>query len=148
MLKIIFKILIISGQWLHTPLIPALRRQRQSYLSLRLAWSTEQVLGQPGLHRETLWPEVYSSVVKHMVSIHKAMESIPTFCRGWKGDPINQPNFSNFPVLSFTFLHVRTMIFTRKWPVTNSGASELKHSQLSYQERTSGNDSQSNSSIW
>jgi hypothetical protein len=35
--------------------IPALRRQRQASVSLRPAWFTKQVLGQPGmLHKETL----------------------------------------------------------------------------------------------
>jgi hypothetical protein len=38
------------------PIVPALGRQRQvdGSLSLRPAWSTEQVPGWPGLHRETL----------------------------------------------------------------------------------------------
>jgi hypothetical protein len=37
------------------PLIPALRRQREAdFFSSRSASSTEQVPGQPGLHRETL----------------------------------------------------------------------------------------------
>jgi hypothetical protein len=37
------------------PLIPALRRQRQEDLcESRPVWSTEGVLGQPGLHRENL----------------------------------------------------------------------------------------------
>lgn len=38
-------------------MLPALVRQRQvGLLSSRLAWSSEQiVLGQPGLHRETVY---------------------------------------------------------------------------------------------
>ena len=49
------KSLYHARQWWHTPLIPALRRQRQVDLfSLRPAWSTERVLGKPGLHRETV----------------------------------------------------------------------------------------------
>jgi len=42
--------------WWLLPLIPALRRQRQMNLFLcsRPAWSTEQVLGEPKLHRTTL----------------------------------------------------------------------------------------------
>ena len=36
------------------PLIPALRRPRQTVLSSRVARSTERVPGQPGLHREPL----------------------------------------------------------------------------------------------
>jgi len=40
------------------PLIPALRRHRQvDVLSVRPAWSTEQVPGQLGLHKETLSPK-------------------------------------------------------------------------------------------
>jgi hypothetical protein len=35
-------------------LMPALTRQRQVGLCSRSAWSTEQMPGQPGLHRETL----------------------------------------------------------------------------------------------
>jgi hypothetical protein len=31
-----------------------LEAEEGGFLSLRPAWSTEQVLGQPGLHRETL----------------------------------------------------------------------------------------------
>lgn len=39
----------------HTPLVPAFRRQRRAgLLSLRLAWSTKGVSGQPRLHKETL----------------------------------------------------------------------------------------------
>jgi hypothetical protein len=39
------------------PLISALEEAEAGRsLSLTLAWSTEQVLGQPGLHRETLSP--------------------------------------------------------------------------------------------
>jgi hypothetical protein len=34
------------------PLVPAL--ERQISMTSRLAWSTELVLGQPGLHKETL----------------------------------------------------------------------------------------------
>jgi hypothetical protein len=33
---------------------PSTGRQRQTDLGLRLAWSTERVPGQPGLHKETL----------------------------------------------------------------------------------------------
>jgi hypothetical protein len=33
------------------PLIPAFGRQREIFVSLRSAWSTEQVPGQPELHR-------------------------------------------------------------------------------------------------
>jgi hypothetical protein len=42
-------------------LIPVLERQRQvALLSSKPAWSTEKVLGQPGLHRETLsWKANY-----------------------------------------------------------------------------------------
>ena len=46
--------------WWGTPLIPALRRQeaeakgRQSSASSRLAWSTQRVLGQPGIHKEII----------------------------------------------------------------------------------------------
>ena len=47
--------LLAAGQWWRMPLIPELRRQRQAHLlSFRPAWSTEQVLGEPELHRETL----------------------------------------------------------------------------------------------
>jgi hypothetical protein len=43
-------------QWWQIPLIPALGSQKQAdILSLRLAWSIDQVSGQPGLHRETLF---------------------------------------------------------------------------------------------
>jgi hypothetical protein len=41
-----------SGGW-RMPLVTALERQEE-LLSLRPAWSTERVLGQPGLHRESL----------------------------------------------------------------------------------------------
>jgi hypothetical protein len=47
--------LLATGQWWRMPLIPELRGQRQAHLlSFRPAWSTEQVLGEPELHRETL----------------------------------------------------------------------------------------------
>jgi hypothetical protein len=45
---------LVSQAWQHTPLMPALERQRQADLSVRPAWSTEPVLRPPGLHRETL----------------------------------------------------------------------------------------------
>jgi hypothetical protein len=41
----IIKITKVAGQWWRTPLVPALRRQRQADFWVR---------GQPGLHRETL----------------------------------------------------------------------------------------------
>ena len=41
-----------AGQWWHTPLISALRRQRQVSVSLKLAWSTSASSGQaPKLQR-------------------------------------------------------------------------------------------------
>ena len=51
-----YEVEVSIGQWWHTPLIPALGRQRQARwpLSLRSAWSTEQVPGQPVLYRKTL----------------------------------------------------------------------------------------------
>lgn len=46
------------GWWRHTPLIPELRsRSRQTFVSWRPVSSTERVVGQPGLHRETLSKE-------------------------------------------------------------------------------------------
>lgn len=36
------------------PLIPALGKQRQVDVSLRPAWSTDEVPGQPGLQRKAL----------------------------------------------------------------------------------------------
>jgi hypothetical protein len=46
----------LAWQWWHTPLNPAHERQTEAgrSLSFRPAWSTEQVLGQPRQHRETL----------------------------------------------------------------------------------------------
>jgi hypothetical protein len=41
----------VPGQWWRMPLILA---EAGSSLSLKASWSAEQVLGQPGLHRETL----------------------------------------------------------------------------------------------
>jgi hypothetical protein len=43
--------------WQCTPLIPALRRQKQLNGSLRPAWCTELIPGQPGLHRGNPVPE-------------------------------------------------------------------------------------------
>jgi hypothetical protein len=46
---------ILARQWWCTPLVAALRRQRQMTMSLRSAWSAWRVSGQPGIsHRETL----------------------------------------------------------------------------------------------
>jgi hypothetical protein len=43
-----------TGQaWWHTPLIPA-EAEAGGFLTLRPAWSTKWVPGQPGLYRETL----------------------------------------------------------------------------------------------
>jgi hypothetical protein len=45
------------GSWSYivlNPLIPALQKQKLVNLSVRPAWSTEQVPGQLGLHRETI----------------------------------------------------------------------------------------------
>lgn len=45
---------IYGGRWWYTPVIPVLKsRGRQISGGSRTAWSTERVLGQPGLHRET-----------------------------------------------------------------------------------------------
>jgi hypothetical protein len=41
-------------EWWCTHLIPASRKQRHTFVNLRLAWSTWQVQEQSGLHRETL----------------------------------------------------------------------------------------------
>jgi hypothetical protein len=47
-------LIVIPIGWWCTSLILALRRQRQAIsVSLKIDWSTESVLGQPGLHRET-----------------------------------------------------------------------------------------------
>jgi hypothetical protein len=47
-----------ARQWWHVPLIPALGwacgSDRWIFVSSRPAWSTEQVPGQLGLHKETL----------------------------------------------------------------------------------------------
>jgi hypothetical protein len=49
------KILRFVGVWWRMPLIPALwEAEAGGFLSLRPAWSTKWVPGQPGLHRETL----------------------------------------------------------------------------------------------
>jgi hypothetical protein len=42
-----------ARQWWHTPLITALRRQKTGRsINSRTAWSTEQILGEPGIHRK------------------------------------------------------------------------------------------------
>ena len=41
-------------EWWCTHLIPASRKQRHTFVNLRLAWSTWQVQEQSGLHRETV----------------------------------------------------------------------------------------------
>jgi hypothetical protein len=43
-----------DGGWWLKPLIPAFGRQRWISVSLRSAWSTGQIPGQPGIQRETL----------------------------------------------------------------------------------------------
>ena len=46
---------MLAGWWWHTPVIPALwEAEAGGFFSSRLAWSTERVPGQPGLHRKTL----------------------------------------------------------------------------------------------
>ena len=44
----------LARQWWHTSLIPVLRRQTGGSLSLKPTCSKQQVLGQPGLHGESL----------------------------------------------------------------------------------------------
>jgi hypothetical protein len=46
----------------HMPLVLAFGRQKQTELSSRPAWSIEWVLGQLGLHRDTLPGNNYLSV--------------------------------------------------------------------------------------
>ena len=45
-----------SQMWWHMPLIPALGSKRQADLRVQSqpGWSTEKVLGQPGLYRKAL----------------------------------------------------------------------------------------------
>jgi hypothetical protein len=52
----VFKTQVPGGDATRKPLIPALGRQRQKYVSFRSrsAWATEPVPGWPGLHRKTL----------------------------------------------------------------------------------------------
>jgi hypothetical protein len=47
--------LVWPGWWWYSSLIPALRRQRQvDFYEFKLAWSTEQIPGQPVLQKEAL----------------------------------------------------------------------------------------------
>jgi hypothetical protein len=58
-------------------LIPALQRQRKAdLLSSRLARSKEQVLGQPGLHRETLSQKTKNNDEKANVFRYSLIEEL------------------------------------------------------------------------
>jgi hypothetical protein len=44
----------IRQAWWHAPVVSALRRLRQEYVSLRIAWAVERVPNQPGIQIKTL----------------------------------------------------------------------------------------------
>lgn len=45
---------MLKRAWWHTLLIPHTEAKAGRFLRFRTAWFTDQVLGQPGLHSETL----------------------------------------------------------------------------------------------
>lgn len=61
----------------HTPLVPALKGEKQADLSSRPFWSTEQAPRQPGLYRKTLSPKGKKKERKNtnMYLIGKLMEN-------------------------------------------------------------------------
>jgi hypothetical protein len=71
-----------ARQWWLTPLIPAHRRQRQEDpLSLRPAWYIDRVLGQPGLHRETLFQNTHTHIHMHThACTHNSSSKLLTKC--------------------------------------------------------------------
>jgi hypothetical protein len=92
-----------AGGWWCMPLTPALGRQSQVNLSLRPAWSTELVLGQLGLHRETREREREGRGGERErerdgggggIEVGEEAKRGKNWRRGWEGTPGTMPTFS------------------------------------------------------